>query len=139
MSTTIDLSVIKGFKEKAKQKASDIKKQQAIEELNKALEFFSVNELRYNHSVVQFASQIVEDLYGNERNSGDVKRQIVMEVCKKYFNDDLQLVCSILELVYPTIIKTTWYRRNKLKFRNFFFGCLKKSKPKLEANLKIGL
>lgn len=139
MAGDIDLSSIKGFTEKKRQMKNDVKKKQAIEEINKSLEFFNVEELKYNHSVVLFCSQIVEDLYGDERNAGEIKQSIVNEVCRKYFNNDLQLVASILELVYPRIIKTNWFRRNRLKIRNFFLGCLKMSPTKLEMKSEIKL
>lgn len=134
--TDIDLSIIKGYAEKKKEMKTNAKKEQVIEELNKALNFFSPDELKYNNSVILFCSQIVEDLY-TERSSGQIKQSIVMEVCRKYFNNDAALVASILELVYPRIIKSNFYRRNKLWIKKKLMSCLNQSPMKLETQLDI--
>ena len=49
---------------------------------------------------------------------GDIKEEIVIAVCKQYFNGDVELVKMVLELVFEKIIKTTLFRRNKERIKN---------------------
>ena len=116
--TRLNLSSIKGYEEKRKSIKANKLKAETIIELQKAFDIFDPNELKLNHSVVLFVAQVV-----------------VVEICKQYFNGEESLVEMVLELVFPKIIKTTLWRRNKQRLKNlaiFFFEIFG---PSIQTNL----
>lgn len=132
--TRLNLSEIKGYKEK-KKSIKDLKlKTETITELKKAFNIFDPTELKLNHSIILFVAQVVEDIF-NKGKQGDLKREVVVEICKDYFNGEAALVEMVLELVFPKIIKTTLWRRNKQRLKNlavFFFEIFG---PSIQTNL----
>lgn len=136
--TRLNLSVIKGYKEKKKSIKELKLKTETITELKKAFDIFDPEELKLNHSVVLFVAQVVEDIF-NKPNQGDIKREVVVEICKNYFNGEAALVEMVLDLVFKKIIKTTLWRRNKQRVKNlaiFFFEIFG---PSIQTNLSSKL
>jgi len=136
--TRLNLSGIKGYKDKKKSIKELKLKTETIIELKKAFDIFDLEELKLNHSVVLFVAQVVEDIF-NKPNQGDVKREVVVEICKDYFNGEAPLVEMVLDLVFPKIIKTTLWRRNKQRLKNlaiFFFEIFG---PSIQTNLSSKL
>ena len=134
----LDLTGIKGFTEKRKSLKIMKMKADTINELRKAFSIFEKTELQLNHSVVLFVAQIVEDIF-NKPNQGDIKREIVIDVCHTFFNADTALVEMVLELVFEKVIKTTLWRRNKQRLKNialFFFEIFG---PSIQSNLSSRL
>lgn len=119
-TTKFDLSSVKGYN----QKRASIKQQllisDSIAELKHALSIFDSAEIQLNHSLVLFVSQIVEDIF-TKKGSGNIKRAVVVEVCKEYFNESPDLVHMVIDLVFEKIIKTSLFRRNKSRMMNIFF------------------
>ena len=132
--TKINLAAIKGYSEKKKSLKVIKLKNETINELKKAFDIFDLNELKLNHSLVLFVAQIVEDIF-NKPKQGDIKKEIVVEICKQHFNEDPALVEMVLELVFEKVIKTTLWRRNKQRMKNvaiFFFNIFG---PSIQTNL----
>lgn len=132
--TRLNLSSIKGYEEKRKSIKANKLKAETIIELQKAFDIFDPNELKLNHSVVLFVAQVVEDIF-NKPKQGPLKKEVVIEICKQYFNGEEALVEMVLELVFPKIIKTTLWRRNKQRLKNltiFFFEIFG---PSIQTNL----
>ena len=117
VSSKLDLTSIKGYSQKAK----TTKQQQMIDkcklELETALNIFDPHEINLNHSVVLFCSQIVEDIFCKP-GQGAIKEGIVIDICKKYFNDEPALVKMVLELVFEKVEKTSLFKRNKERIKN---------------------
>ena len=136
--TRLNLSGIKGYKEKKKSIKELKLKTETIIELKKAFDIFDSSELKLNHSVVLFVAQVVEDIF-NKPKQGELKRDVVVEICKDYFNGEASLVEMVLDLVFPKIIKTTLWRRNKQRLKNlaiFFFEIFG---PSIQTNLSSKL
>ncbi len=136
--TRLNLSGIKGYKEKKKSIKELKLKTETITELKKAFDIFDPEELKLNHSVVLFVAQVVEDIF-NKPGQGEVKRDVVVEICKDYFNGEGPLVEMVLDLVFSKIIKTTLWRRNKQRLKNlaiFFFEIFG---PSIQTNLSSKL
>lgn len=133
-----DLKSIKGFTEKKKQLKILRLQQNAIEELSKSFEIFDKSELHLNHTLVLFTCQIVEDLFC-KKQQGKFKEEVVLEVCKPYFNGDPELVRMVIELVFERVTKTTMWRRNvsRVKEWGIFFG--KMICPNIQQNLSVKL
>jgi hypothetical protein len=51
---------------------------------------------------------------------GSLKEDAVIACVKQYFNNDIELVLKIIQLVLPNIPKSNFLRRNKNKIYNFF-------------------
>lgn len=136
--TRLNLSGIKGYKEKKKSLKELKLKAETITELKRAFDIFDPNELKLNHSIVLFVAQVVEDIF-NKPKQGELKKEVVIEICKHYFNGEASLVEMVLELVFPKIIKTTLWRRNKQRLKNlaiFFFEIFG---PSIQTNLSSKL
>jgi hypothetical protein len=138
VATKLDLTGIKGYTHKRKSLKMRKLKADTVDELRKAFSIFDTKELQLNHSVVLFVAQVVEDIF-NKPMQGDIKREIVVDVCHTFFNGDSALVEMVLELVFDKIIKTTLWRRNKQRIKNvcvFFFEIFG---PSIQSNLSSRL
>jgi len=129
-----DLTSIKGFTEKKKQLKILKMKQDIIDELKSSIDIFDSNELKLNHSFVLFVSQIVEDFF-NKPKQGEIKREIVVDICKPFFENNTELVEMVLDLVFDKIIKTTWIRRNKQRIKNIAGFFLELFSPIIQSSL----
>jgi hypothetical protein len=129
-----DLTSIKGFTEKKKKMKILKMKEHVMEELKSSIDIFDINELKLNHSLVLFVAQIVEDFF-NKPLQGEMKREVVIDICKPFFNDDQALVEMVLELVFDKVIKTTFLRRNKQRIKNIAAFFLELFSPLIQSNL----
>lgn len=136
--TRLNLSGIKGYTHKKKTLKLMKMKTDTTIEIKKAFDIFDIHELQLNHSVVLFVAQIVEDIF-NKPAQGDTKREIVVEVCKTYFNEDSALVEMVLELVFEKVIKTTLWRRNKQRVKNLCIFFCEMFGPSIQTNLSSKL
>lgn len=130
--TNLNLSSVKGYREKKKQLKYSKIKNEAIAELKKSLKIFEKDELKLNHSVVLFCCQIVEDLFTSS-GKGDIKKSIVLEVCKEFFEDKEDVVEMVIDLVFEKVIKSSFMRRNKNKLKSVGFFLLSKISPDLST------
>jgi hypothetical protein len=113
----LDLNSIKGYSQKRKTLKLLKMKEECKAEISNALNIFDPHEINLNHTAVLFCAQIVEDIFCKPKQ-GVIKEEIVIECCKKYFNEDPELVKMVLELVFEKIIKTSLFRRNKERILN---------------------
>lgn len=132
IETNLNLNSVKGYKDKKKELKYLKLKQEAVNELKKALKIFSAEELALNHSVVLFCCQIVEDLF-TSRQKGQFKKDVVIEVCKDFFHNKTDVVEMVIDLVFEKIIKSSFLRRNKNKMKSIGFFLLEKISPNLQT------
>jgi hypothetical protein len=130
--TNLNLDSVKGFKQKKKEIKYLKLKSEAIRELRNALQIFKPEELKLNHSVVLFCCQIVEDLF-TSKQKGYLKKDVVIEVCKDFFDGKHEVVEMVVDLVFDKIIKTSFIRRNKNKIKSVGFFLLEKISPNLQT------
>ena len=130
--TNLNLNSVKGYKDKKKELKYLKLKQEAVNELKKALKIFSAEELELNHSVILFCCQIVEDLF-TSRQKGQFKKDVVIEVCKDFFHNKSEVVEMVIDLVFDKIIKSSFMRRNKNKMKSIGFFLLEKISPNLQT------
>lgn len=136
--TKLNLTGIKGYTEKKKSLKMLRIKEETVAELKKAFAIFDKTELQLNHSAVLFVAQIVEDVF-NKPKQGDLKRQVVVDVCSEYFNGEPALVEMVLDLVFDKVIKTTLWRRNKQRIKNIAVFFLEVFGPSIQTNLSSRL
>jgi len=131
--TNLKMTSIKGFTEKKKKLKIIKMKNHVMSELKNSIDIFDKEELHLNHSLVLFVSQIVEDFF-NKKGQGDIKREVVVEVCKPFFDDKEDLVDMVLELVFEKVKKTTLLRRNKRRLKNIGSFFLELFLPSIQKN-----
>lgn len=136
--TKLNLTGIKGYSEKKKSLKMLKIKEETVNELKKAFSIFDKTELQLNHSAVLFVAQIVEDVF-NKPKQGDLKREIVVDVCNEYFNGEPALVEMVLDLIFHKVIKTTLWRRNKQRAKNIAVFFLELFGPSIQTNLSSRL
>jgi hypothetical protein len=132
VKSSLNLSSVKGYREKKKELKYLKIKNEAILELRNALKIFNKEELTLNHSVVLFCCQIVEDLF-TSKGKGEIKKQVVVEVCREFFDDKTSLVEMVIDLIFEKVTKTTLFRRNKNKLKSIGFFLLEKITPNLQS------
>jgi len=132
VKSNLNLSSVKGYREKKKELKYLKIKNEAILELRNALKIFNKEELSLNHSVVLFCCQIVEDLF-TSKGKGEIKKEVVIEVCKEFFDEKASLVEMVIDLVFEKVTKTTMFRRNKNKIKSIGFFLLEKITPNLQS------
>lgn len=128
--TSLNLDSVKGFREKKKELKYLKLKTEAVRELKNSLKIFHPDELKLNHSVVLFCCQIVEDLF-TSRLKGHIKKDVVVQVCKEFFQGDSDVVEMVIDLVFEKVVKTSFIRRNKNKIKSIGFFLLGKVTPDL--------
>lgn len=116
-----DLKELKGFREMRITLKQNLMYCDFVESLSNVLDLFDNTQRKYDHDIVQFVCQSAEDAFISHKQMGLLKKKAVVEICKRYFNDDAELVSKIIEIVLPNIIKSSLYRRNKKRLSNCFF------------------
>jgi hypothetical protein len=90
-----------------------------LTEINKILYLYDDSELKYNAKFVLFVMNEVEKFI-LKKKSGEAKKNLVVEVCKKYFNDDSDLVLMVIDLVFEKLQQVKFFKRQGLKLIRFF-------------------
>lgn len=90
-----------------------------VSEMNKVLSLYELNELKYNYHFVLFVMNEAERFI-LKRKSGEAKNKLVTEVCKKYFNDDEEIVQMIITLLFNQLKQVKFLKRQGLKLIRFF-------------------
>jgi hypothetical protein len=94
-------------------------KTQFIAEIQNVLSLYEDDELKYNYQFVEFIMCEVEKFL-LKKKSGHTKKQIVVEICKRYFNNDEKLVEMVIDLVFHKIPQVKFLKRQGLKIIRFF-------------------
>ena len=102
VSKKLDLTSIKGYTDQRKATKLKTMIEDCKTELAIALNIFDPHEISLNHSAVLFCCQIVEDIFCKP-GQGAIKEEIVVDVCKQYFNNDPDLVSMVIDLVFKDL------------------------------------
>jgi hypothetical protein len=116
-----DLKNLKGFRAVRKRIKQQHMKDEFIKQVSGVLDLFDKKDNKYEHSIIEFVCSVAEDFFISDRNMGDLKESSVIECCSKYFNNDIELVKKIIQLVLPNVPKSNILRRNKTRIINFVF------------------
>lgn len=88
-------------------------------EIQQILSLYSDDELKFSYKLVLFVMTEVEKFI-LEPKSGDAKKNLVISVCQKYFNDDPELVNMVINLVFRDLPQVKFFKRQALKVVRFF-------------------
>lgn len=95
-----------------------------VTEIQKILNLYSDDELKYNHKFVLFVMQEVERFI-LKKKSGENKKDLVIQVCQKYFNNDPDLVEMVIDLVFEKLSQVKFFKRQGLKLMRFFLKVMR--------------
>lgn len=115
----VDINGLEGLETKLKLLKLDNYKSQFIGEIQNVLSLYEDNELKYNYQFVEFIMCEVEKFI-LKKKSGQTKKQIVIEICKKYFNNDEKLVEMVINLVFHKLPQIKFFKRQGMKLVRFF-------------------
>ena len=90
-----------------------------LNEIQKILNLYGHDELKYNDKFVLFVMNEVEKFILKPK-AGESKKKLVIEVCKQYFNDDEELVLMVINLVFEKLSQVKFFKRQGLKLLRFF-------------------
>lgn len=92
-----------------------------IKETKKIMCLFESDTKKYDHKLVLYLCQLCEHHFISHKKMGKTKKLCVVEVLKKFYNDDEELISSIIELVLPQIKKSTLVSRMQSRTVKFFY------------------
>lgn len=113
----MNLKKIDGFRDIRVDIKQNNELQEFVDGFDGVLQYFNMNDKHFDSMVVKFVAQSAEWFFVRKK-SGDLKEKAVIAVCAPFFNNDPELVKTIIQLVLPTIKKCNVYRRYKKKLFN---------------------
>ena len=103
-----------------------VKNQKQIDYWNKKiveqLKLYNVNNDQYNIKLVRGICQIVERYLIHDEKLGEQKKQIVMNCCLKFFDNNEKLLSAIIENQLEQIEKSSVMSRLLARLEIFFFA-----------------
>ena len=121
-----DLKSIEGYDEKRKFAKATLKYDEFVTGLKEVFKIFDPKTKKYDHSLIIWVCNTAEQYFVQEKKMGAIKEKAVIEVVKQYFNDDEELVKSIIKLVMPSIKKSNMFSRAVNKVVFFFLNLIAK-------------
>ncbi len=116
-----NLKNIKGYREKRKALKNQKEYEEFITQVEAALSIFENADKKFDINVLEVIIQLAEDIFISDKKMGQIKKDAVVYVTKRFFNDnDDELVSILLEQLLPKIKKISLYRSNKKRIRRFF-------------------
>jgi hypothetical protein len=94
------------------------------QKINEQLKLYTLADDKYNIKLVRGLCQIVEKYVCYDRELGETKKQIVMNCALRFFDDNAELLESIIENELEHIEKSGVWMRILAKIEIFFFAKL---------------
>lgn len=126
-TSRFDASKLQSLESKLKNIKQTNKSNDFISQIINILDLFDVNDLKYSHEVVFFVMAECEKFLLVSK-SGDQKNDIVVEICKRFFNDEPALVKMVIELLMHKLPQVKYIERT---IRRTWRWVLKKVRTKL--------
>jgi hypothetical protein len=105
-----DVSKLESLNSKLNDIKQSNKSNDFIEQINHVLDLFDVDDLKYSHEIVFFVMTESEKFLLVSK-SGEQKKDIVVDVCKRFFNDDPALVRLVVELLIHKLPQVKMFGR----------------------------
>jgi hypothetical protein len=106
-----NLKNLNGYREMRKKIKLERLEAEFIQQTSSMLNLFHTKEKHYDYKCVQYIVQLAEDYFVSHPKLGEIKERAVVASIKKFYNDDDELVKSIIQMVLPSIKKSTLMRR----------------------------
>ena len=108
-----------GLADRIKDIKLENKQHEFCEKIRNVLALFDPADHKYDEKIVVFAMQAVENFIIKPKQ-GERKLAVVIECVKHYFNDDVDLIVKMVEILLPKIKKMNIVRRNWKRIARFF-------------------
>lgn len=118
-SIPFNIKGLDGLEEKLKNIKLTNYQSEFLDEIQKVLQLYDDNELKYSEKIVYFVMCEVEKFILKPK-AGEAKKNLVCEACKRYFNNDSDLVLLVINLVFHKLPQIKFFKRQGLKLLNFF-------------------
>lgn len=90
-----------------------------IDQMQQILSLYDDNDLKYSHELILFVMNEVERFILKSK-SGQSKKQLTIECCKPYFDNNIEILEVIIELIFPKLKQVKFLKRQGLKIVRFF-------------------
>jgi hypothetical protein len=117
--TKFNIHTIENLKEKLDTIKMSNRQHDFTQSINEVLNLYDIDDLHYNENIVFFVMQEIEK-YLLKPKAGISKTQVCVECCKKYFNDDPDLVIFAIKLLMPKLHQVKMLERQARKIIRFF-------------------
>lgn len=107
-----NLKNLNGYREMRKKIKLQRLEAEFISQTSSMLTLFHTKEKHYDYKCVQYIVQLAEDYFVSHSKLGEIKERAVIASIKKFYNDDEELVKSIIQMVLPSIKRSTFLRRS---------------------------
>mmetsp|Transcript_4438 Transcript_4438/g.4460 ORF Transcript_4438/g.4460 Transcript_4438/m.4460 type:complete len:157 (-) Transcript_4438:1139-1609(-) len=91
------------------------------DDIEQVLQLYPRDQLKYSSKLVAFIMHEVER-YILKPKSGVAKRALVINCCKKYFDDNDDVVGVVIDLLFKELKQVKFITRNLLKVVRFFLN-----------------
>jgi hypothetical protein len=88
--------------------------------VNEDLALYDATLNEYDAELVLHICNIAENYFIQYKKMGQIKKQAVIQVLKPYFKNDELLLASIVQYVFPQVMKSNIFRRNKKRLYKLF-------------------
>ena len=113
-------------------KISDIKllnlQSDFCQKVKTVLDLFDKENNRYSDSILYFVMSCVENQV-LKKGSGELKKRIVIECTREYFDNNDLMISKMIDLLMPTLNQNKFIKRNGKKVIRFFSQKLKMKSP----------
>lgn len=92
------------------------------QELKKILQLYRASEDKYDVQLVKDVMQIVERYCIHDKKLGAIKKDIVLHVCKVFFDGNVPLLSSIVEFHMKSLVQCGFFRKLLSKIEIYFFS-----------------
>jgi len=117
--TTFNIQTIENLKEKLDSIKMENRQYDFTQSIQEVLNLYDIDDLHYNENIVFFVMQEIEKFLLKPK-AGTSKSQVCIECCKKYFNDDADLVLFAIKLLMPKLHQVKMLERQARKILRFF-------------------
>lgn len=112
---------LEGFEERLQKMKITNYQSDFLNEIEKICALYKDDELKYSYQFVYFIMEEVEKFILKPK-AGESKKRLVIEVCKRYFNDDEDLVMMVISLMFEKLSQVKFFKRQGYKLIRFFLS-----------------
>jgi hypothetical protein len=96
------------------------------ENLDQVLALYPDDQLKYSSKLVAFVMHETER-YLLKPKSGAAKRALVMDCCRKYFDNNDEMIGVVIDLLFKDLKQVKYIGRQFLKIARFFLNQIQKA------------
>jgi hypothetical protein len=115
---------LNGLDDKLREMKISNSQSEFLNQIQQILSLYEDNDLKYSHELVLFVMNEVERFILKSK-SGDSKKKLTIECCKKYFDNNVEILEVIINLLFPKVKQVKFIKRQGLKILKFFLKVIR--------------